>query len=345
MVRDEKHGLLANGFRPCRVSRHRGDETASRDARTFFPERITTMFAPSTALSRRSILAASTAAAIPNLVLFAAVVWGDSPKPASAIPSAREILGPVAVVPLTEQPPAKIVIDPPLPDPLAKGLVVIQFRTENLRLMPVFGPAALDVSPRIGHVHVTLDDAPWVWANTSGEELIINGLPPGPHKIRMELVNANHKPLAEGVVKFEVPRPSRTEPASKAAGNTSDRNAPVAEQAPAKMIVDPPQPDRLARGVVFIEYRTENVKVLPVFGPAALAVSPRVGHIHVTVDEAHWHWADASGGPVIVADLSPGPHKILIELVNANHKPLAQSVVKFDVPRRSLEGGPAQAKP
>jgi hypothetical protein len=73
---------------------------------------------------------------------------------------------------------------------------------------------------------------------------------------------------------------------------------------------------------------------VPVFGPAALAVSPRIGHIHVTVDDAPWHWADASGGPVIVAGLPPGRHKILIELVNANHKPLAQGVVKFEVPRR-----------
>ena len=39
----------------------------------------------------------------------------------------------------------------------------------------------------------------------------------------------------------------------------------------------------------------ENMRIAPVFGPGALSVSPRVGHIHVTVDEAPWRWADASG--------------------------------------------------
>ena len=70
---------------------------------------------------------------------------------------------------LTEQQPAaKIVVDPPLAEPLSRGVVFIQYRTENLQIVPVFGPKALDVSPRIGHLHVAVDGAPWVWAETSG---------------------------------------------------------------------------------------------------------------------------------------------------------------------------------
>jgi hypothetical protein len=253
------------------------------------------------------------------------------------------------VVPLAEQPPAKIIVDPPLPDQLARGLVVIQYRTENLRILPVFGPAALTISPRIGHLHVTVDDSPWHWADTSSQELIIDGLLPGPHKILIELANANHTPLAQGIVQFDVPRRSltRTDPrtdGSDSAPNLSQKAAtaregtgtaaavPPAEQPRAKIVVDPPQPHRLARGVVFIQYRTENVQILPVFGPAALAVSPPIGHIHVTVDDAPWRWADASGGPLIVSGFPPGPHRILIELANANHEPLAQHVVEFEVP-------------
>jgi Family of unknown function (DUF6130) len=53
------------------------------------------------------------------------------------------------------------IIDPPLEEPLMHGRVVIQYRAENLRIVPVFGPAALAVSPRIGHIHVTVDDSPW----------------------------------------------------------------------------------------------------------------------------------------------------------------------------------------
>ena len=39
---------------------------------------------------------------------------------------------------------------------------------------------ALDVSPRIGHIHVTVDDAPWHFVDASGETLILVGLEPGP---------------------------------------------------------------------------------------------------------------------------------------------------------------------
>jgi len=125
--------------------------------------------------------------------------------------TARDIRGPAAVVPLTgEEPPAKIVIDPPLADWLAHGRVVIQYRAENLRIVPVFGPKALDVSPRIGHIHVTVDDAPWRWADASGEPLIINGLPAGPHKILIELVNANHQTLDKGIVTFAIPEGMKT---------------------------------------------------------------------------------------------------------------------------------------
>src|SRR3954453_15642520 len=65
----------------------------------------------------------------------------------SAQPSAREIRGPAPVVPLTSEPAPKLIVDDPLPDQLARGLVVIQYRTENLRIVPVFGPTALNVSP------------------------------------------------------------------------------------------------------------------------------------------------------------------------------------------------------
>ena len=39
----------------------------------------------------------------------------------------------------------------------------------------------------------------------SGEPLIINGLPAGPHKVLIELVNRNHQTLDRGVVNFVIP--------------------------------------------------------------------------------------------------------------------------------------------
>ena len=108
--------------------------------------------------------------------------------------NATDICRPAPVVPRASgsEPPAKIVIDPPLAEPLAsRGVVVIQYCAQNLHIVPVFGPNALAVSPRIGHIHVRLDDASWVWAdgvvtqsriwscssrNTASHQLIVMGL-------------------------------------------------------------------------------------------------------------------------------------------------------------------------
>lgn len=119
--------------------------------------------------------------------------------------TAKDIRGPAPVVPLASEPPARLVVDPPIPEALAKGRVFIQYRAQNLRIVQVFGPAALAVSPRIGHIHVTVDDLPWHWADASGEQLILTGLPVGPHKILIELVNANHQTIDQKTVSFVVP--------------------------------------------------------------------------------------------------------------------------------------------
>jgi len=122
--------------------------------------------------------------------------------------NATDICRPAPVIPLASasEPPAKIVIDPPLAEPLAsRGVVVIQYCAQNLHLVPVFGPNALAVSPRVGHIHVRVDDASWVWADASGNPIILMGLPPGPHKVLIELEDANHHTLDKGIVTFVIP--------------------------------------------------------------------------------------------------------------------------------------------
>jgi uncharacterized protein DUF6130 len=121
--------------------------------------------------------------------------------------SATDNCRPAPVIPLTgSEPPAKIVIDPPLAEPLAsRGVPIIQYCAQNLHLAPVFGPNALAVSPRVGHIHVRVDDASWVWADASGNPIILMGLLPGPHKVLIELEDANHHTLDKGLVTFVVP--------------------------------------------------------------------------------------------------------------------------------------------
>jgi hypothetical protein len=119
--------------------------------------------------------------------------------------SARNIRGPSPLVAVENEPPPILIVDPPLPEQLAEGRVFIQYRTENLRVVPVFGKGALHVSPRIGHVHITVDDAPWHFIDASGETIVVVGLGPGLHKVLIELADPTHKVIASETVVFTLP--------------------------------------------------------------------------------------------------------------------------------------------
>ncbi len=138
------------------------------------------------------------------IVLYAMIAVAQSPTDSCKT---------APVIPLpSDQPPAKIVIDPPLAEPLtSRGVVVIQYCAQNLHIAPVFGSNAVTVSPRVGHIHVSVDDASWVWADASGNPIILQGLLPGPHKVRIDLVDANHHPLDQGMVTFVIPEKTADE--------------------------------------------------------------------------------------------------------------------------------------
>ncbi|MEH1847221.1 MAG: DUF6130 family protein [Nostoc sp.] len=120
-------------------------------------------------------------------------------------PSAKDIIGPSPLIAIENEAPPKLIVDPPLPESLAQGRVFIQYRTENLRVLPVFGKGALDVSPRIGHIHITVDDAPWHFVDASGETIILVGLEPGLHKVLIELADPIHKVITSETVTFKIP--------------------------------------------------------------------------------------------------------------------------------------------
>ncbi|HXJ59439.1 MAG TPA: DUF6130 family protein [Verrucomicrobiae bacterium] len=117
--------------------------------------------------------------------LFAAIASGHS---------AKEIRGATPYVEIENEPPPMLIVDPPLTNLLAQGIVWIQWRVENVRILPVFGKGALNVSPRVGHFHICVDDLPWLWADASNLNTIdLAGMPPGPHKVRIDLADANHQ--------------------------------------------------------------------------------------------------------------------------------------------------------
>jgi Family of unknown function (DUF6130) len=109
-----------------------------------------------------------------------------------------------AIAEPASQESARLVVRAPLAEALSRGLVVIQYRADNLRILSVFGRGALGVTPRIGHVHINLDDARWHWVDASGE-LIIQGLAPGHHRLLIELADPTHRVIDSKTVSFEIP--------------------------------------------------------------------------------------------------------------------------------------------
>ena len=119
----------------------------------------------------------------------------------SSAQSAKDVKGATPLVAIQNEAPAKLIVDSPIPEQLALGRVFIQYRTENLRILPVFGKAALEVSPRVGHLHYYVDD----------QTVVLVGLPSGPHKVRLELADSLHRPIpnCSKVLEFTVPAPQQ----------------------------------------------------------------------------------------------------------------------------------------
>ena len=128
--------------------------------------------------------------------------------------TAREIRGASPYIAIEKEPAPKLIVDPPLAEALAQGVFWAQYRVENLRIAQVFGAGALAVSPRVGHLHITVDDLPWWWADASDNNTVdIAGLPPGEHKVTIALVDANHNVFPGQVVTlpFTVPSSAPTQ--------------------------------------------------------------------------------------------------------------------------------------
>src|SRR5262245_9047992 len=140
---------------------------------------------------------------------LAVVAAGTVLATSASAQSARDIRGVSPYVAIENEPAPKLIVDPPLAEGLALGVFWAQYRVENLRIVPVFGAGALQVSPRVGHLHITVDDLPWWWADASDNNTVdIAGLPPGQHKVKIELVDPNHNvfPGQFKTVTFTIPK-------------------------------------------------------------------------------------------------------------------------------------------
>ena len=103
---------------------------------------------------------------------------------------------------------------------------------------------------------------------------------------------------------------------------------PIDNEAAPKLIVDPPVPEQLALGRVFIQYRTENFRILPVFNKTALSVSPRVGHLHYYVDGQAFPTVDTSNETLVIVGLVTQERDATTLICRANY-PVMRGLLEF----------------
>jgi hypothetical protein len=99
---------------------------------------------------------------------------------------------------------ASIAIESPLADAAVQGVVIIRFRTENISIESPFRTAEHHGVFPAGHVHVTVDGAPWHWVHASSDPVVVTPLPAGEHTVELELADAGHRRLDSKIVRFTV---------------------------------------------------------------------------------------------------------------------------------------------
>lgn len=113
-------------------------------------------------MKRSALLLFAVAMVAGVAVALAQVSTGTDVK--SAPQSAKDIRGASPYLEIKNESSPKLIVDAPLPEGLAHpaGVFWAQYRVENVRIPPVFGEGALKASPRIGHLHIPVDDSPWM---------------------------------------------------------------------------------------------------------------------------------------------------------------------------------------
>ncbi|PTV55593.1 hypothetical protein DBL04_05245 [Acinetobacter seifertii] len=95
------------------------------------------------------------------------------------------------------------------------------------------------------------------------------------------------------------------------------------------LIIDSPTDHQVIKGVVIIRWHAQNIRILSVYGDAALAVKPKLGHLHVSLDHNSWHWVQASEEPIVLQGLTPGEHTVSLDLADATHQVLDHQTLTF----------------
>jgi hypothetical protein len=100
---------------------------------------------------------------------------------------------------------ASVTIQSPTTGEVVQGVAIIRFRVENVSIASPFLPKEQRRGPLpAGHLHVTVDGAPWHWVHATADPVVVTPLPPGEHTVDLELADADHRPLDVQSVRFTV---------------------------------------------------------------------------------------------------------------------------------------------
>jgi hypothetical protein len=102
-----------------------------------------------------------------------------------------------------------LVIDSPTDGESTGRVVTIKFHAAGLKIaMPGAPEAQGEGAVKNGHIHVRVDDATWIWLHATDTPVVISGLTPGPHNVKLELAEASHKVVDAKTVNFTVAAPA-----------------------------------------------------------------------------------------------------------------------------------------
>ena len=79
-------------------------------------------------------------------------------------------------------------------------VAIIKFKTDDFKIEQLSKEKKMDHMKmngmaKMGHIHVTLDNASWYWVHDDNSPVVIAGLTPGQHTVKLELVTSGHMPL------------------------------------------------------------------------------------------------------------------------------------------------------
>ena len=106
----------------------------------------------------------------------------------------------------------------------------------------------------------------------------------------------------------------------------------VASTPKARLDIDAPLPGPLAHGAVVIPFHKDHLQIVPVYGETAAQVVSRLRHLYLTLDNASWHWVQASSDLIVIQGLTSGRHTLQVDLADANHSLLDSHMIAFTIP-------------